>query len=470
MNPHSSRGAVLWETIPACKHAQLERQERGQFKQLQELSKTEQKEWVNNVLVLERGKGEDSRHHFYDKSFKVLGGLTDNLYVKTEILVYWMKQLGKENAVYLETMTGLKFDKNCSEVKQSDALSYIEKRLRETDAVDSGVVVYFQQHVPRTHDHAQQRLLKVISFLDSGNFPRWVGGNIVGPEHDDRGSLDLLVTPKISAHLSACKSCRWSVHAGELRCKNWNVLDAIEKFNASRIGHGLNWLDDGNIMEETLKRVRTRDILIETNLVSNKALDILGAKEHPLLRFLQHHISTCLCTDDSAMWGSTLTDEYMLAATLIPSEKLFDAFFQMGFDSLKYSFAPEDEKHILLDQYQNRINEFSQSCLGNLNETSAEDCYQTPNSISKFACAEWEGLCPNKQMQPNIWDMIWCALYVRGLGRGFLRPDRLFDMSLFYFYVMYRIFGWNFIWDSLVRHAILITFVISSVAYLLGGR
>ena len=30
--------------------------------------------------------------------------------------------------------------------------------------------------------------------LSSGAYPRWVGANIVGPEQDDRGCLDLLAS------------------------------------------------------------------------------------------------------------------------------------------------------------------------------------------------------------------------------------------------------------------------------------
>lgn len=390
INSNSRGDAVLWETIPECALAKLKQREQNQFKLLQALSKADQLNWVKQVRVL--GK-KDARAHFYDTSFRVLGGLTDNLYVKTEILVYWMKQLGLENAVYLETMAGLNFEERCVHVKKLDALGYIENRLQQADVNSSQVEVYFQEHVPRTHENAQQRLLDVISDLDSGSYPLWVGGNIVGPEQDDRGSLDLLVSETVSAELSKCQSCRWSVHAGELRCKNRNVLDAIEKFNASRIGHGLNWFDDGPIMADTLASLRARDILIETNLISNKVLDILkDFQDHPLPRLLEHNISTCLSTDDSAMWGSTLTDEYMMAADLLPKDLLFDAFIQMGFNSLKHSFAPEHVKDRLLRLYSERLDEFRMSCLTGRPQ-NPETCLRTPGKKSAFACAHWPDLC-----------------------------------------------------------------------------
>ena len=299
--------------------------------------------------------------------------------------------MGNENARYVETMTSLKFQERCEEVDQLWAQDYIEHRLQQADVRHSQVTVYFQQYVPRTHPLAQERLQNVISFLGSGHFPRWVGGNIVGPEHDDRGCLDLLDSRNISSQLSECKRCRWSVHAGELRCKNRNVLEAIKKFNASRIGHGINWFDDGQIMAETLRGLRARDILIESKLISNKALAILKrSQDHPLPRFLEENIATCLSSDDSAMWGSTLTDEYMLAADLLPEESLLPAFIQMGLNSLNYAFAPEHIKKNLVRQYWERAEQFYASCLTANPEKS---CFETRQPMSVFACTQWPDLC-----------------------------------------------------------------------------
>ena len=405
----NGQSAVLWETIPACEYREKPKAERKQFKRLDKLSKDDQEKWVEAVRVLGKAK---PRAQFYEQSFKVLGGLTDNLYVKTEILVYWIKQLGSENAVYLETMTGLNFVEStrdgCKTVDKNDAWQHIRQRLEQPDVTSSQVQVYFQHHVPRTHK-AKLRLEKTISFLNSGYFPKWVGGNLVGPEHDDRGALDVLLDEHISAELSTCERCRWSVHAGELRSKNRNVLDAIEKFNASRIGHGLNWFDDGAIMKDTLASLRKRDILIETNLISNKVLEILEYfQDHPLKKLLKLNIPTCLSTDDSAMWGSTLTDEYMLAAELLPKESLFRHFRQMGLNSLKYSFAPENVKKRQIQAYKNRLEQFERDWL-DLKEFPAKDM-RTPHQVSTFACTQWPVLCPSKRV-----DFEWCAKNFRGL-------------------------------------------------------
>ena len=152
----SGSSAILWETLAECSLSVLSPVERRQFRPLEGLSPEERRTWVDAVSVL--GK-KQPRDYLYSKSFRVLGELTDNLQVKTEMLVSWMKQLGSENAVYLETMLSLKFFRFCEEVDTSMAHNYIEWRLQQDDVLQTGVEVYFQHYVPRTHHASQQRPL-----------------------------------------------------------------------------------------------------------------------------------------------------------------------------------------------------------------------------------------------------------------------------------------------------------------------
>ena len=193
-----------------------------------------------------------------------------------------------------------------------------------------------------------------------------------------------------------CKACNWAVHAGELRCPNRNVLEAIHKLHARRIGHGINWLDEGEIMVETLGALLHHNILIETNLISNKALGILkDFRSHPLPDFLARGVSTCLSTDDSAILRSTLTDEYMLASTLLPEDDLLNKFITMGYNSLKHSFAPEQVKHSLLQRYMENVQQF-RGLVACLVDGSCPGKLPTLR-VSVFACHEWPLLCAESE-------------------------------------------------------------------------
>lgn len=297
--------SILWQTIAECTLIKLPQHEQIEFKALHNLKPEEKAKWLEAVLVA--GK-RNPRGYFYSSSFSVLGELSDNIYIRMEVLVKYMRQLQDERALYLETMNGLKYRTRCSQLSEDDAVVYIEKRLSQADAMATGVQTYFQFYVPRTHPDAHARIRDVVKRLESNQFsPRWVAGNIVGPEQNDRGCLDLLISRQIEHILGSCLNCKWSVHAGELRCANRNVLEALTMFNATRIGHGLNWLTwsvgaSQNITNQTLEYLLTRGVLIETNLISNFELGILSNfSEHPLPQLLRLRIPTCLNTDDSAM-------------------------------------------------------------------------------------------------------------------------------------------------------------------------
>ena len=162
--------------------------------------------------------------------------------------------------------------------------------------------------------------------------------------------------------------------------------------NASRIGHGLNWLGLEPDLNKTLQELQQRHILIETNLVSNKVLHTVPSwKDHPLRQFLQFKIPTCLCSDDPGIFGSTLTDEYMLASELLHRDSMLEVFIKMGMDSLKHAFVPTTVRQDLIQRYKENVHRFKQllSCL------SMGSCQEKLASIqaSYFACHQWPTLC-----------------------------------------------------------------------------
>jgi len=100
-----------------------------------------------------------------------------------------------------------------------------------------------------------------------------------------------------------------SIHAGEAGGVE-NIYQAVEQFHAARIGHGIRAADDEALME-MLKR---RNILLEICLTSNLQTGVVASlKNHPVRKLMEFGVPVSLNTDDPAISGVTLTDEYIKA-------------------------------------------------------------------------------------------------------------------------------------------------------------
>lgn len=110
-------------------------------------------------------------------------------------------------------------------------------------------------------------------------------------------------------------------HAGETGGAEV-VAQAVDLLAATRICHGLNAVSDPLL----LQRLKEADICLDISVTSNDLLGIVPADEHPLPRLLEAGVPVTLNADDPGMFGTTLTDEYLLAHERlgIPIEKLVE--------------------------------------------------------------------------------------------------------------------------------------------------
>ncbi len=100
-----------------------------------------------------------------------------------------------------------------------------------------------------------------------------------------------------------------SVHAGE-----WGdgaqITYAIEELGASRIGHGVQVLQDAKLVEQA----RKAGVCFEVSLTSNARTGaVSGIGDHPLPEMLQAGLQVVLTTDDPGIFETTLSAEYALA-------------------------------------------------------------------------------------------------------------------------------------------------------------
>jgi adenosine deaminase len=133
-------------------------------------------------------------------------------------------------------------------------------------------------------------------------------------------------------------------HAGEA-CGPESVRKAVELLGAERIGHGLTAARDPAV----LALLRDRRIPLEVCLTSNVATGVLARLEdHPLPQFLQAGLVVTLNTDDPAMFGTNLLDEYRLAVKTFGLSR--EQILHLCQNAIGAAFLSEEEKLDLLSQ------------------------------------------------------------------------------------------------------------------------
>jgi adenosine deaminase len=131
-------------------------------------------------------------------------------------------------------------------------------------------------------------------------------------------------------------------HAGEA-CGPESVRKAVEMLGAERIGHGLTAARDTGV----LALLRDRRIPLEVCPTSNVATGVLvRLEDHPLPRFLEAGVVVTLNTDDPAMFGTNLEQEYLLASKTFALSR--EQVLGLCRNAVRAAFLPEPDKLALL--------------------------------------------------------------------------------------------------------------------------
>jgi aminodeoxyfutalosine deaminase len=131
-------------------------------------------------------------------------------------------------------------------------------------------------------------------------------------------------------------------HAGEA-CGPESVRQAVEALGAERIGHGLTAARDPAV----LALLHDLRVPLEVCLTSNVATGALGRiEDHPLPQFLDAGLVVTLNTDDPAMFGTDLVNEYLLAARTFHLTR--EQILRLAQNAVRAAFLSEEEKLSLL--------------------------------------------------------------------------------------------------------------------------
>ena len=146
---------------------------------------------------------------------------------------------------------------------------------------------------------------------------------------------------------------RVTIHAGEWAGAE-NVRQAIEDFEAQRVGHGVRVMEDPNIVSLARERGTVFEVCITSNYQSGVVSDL---DEHPYPRMIDAGLNVTLNTDDPSISQIVLSNEYRLANEQIgiPLKKIRDQVFSAA----QAAFIPQAERDELLNylraEYQKKI-------------------------------------------------------------------------------------------------------------------
>ena len=133
-----------------------------------------------------------------------------------------------------------------------------------------------------------------------------------------------------------------TVHAGEARDAQ-SVWQAIQELGATRIGHGVKAIEDPQLMDY----LRDNRIGIESCLTSNILTSTVAElHNHPLKQFLQHGVLATINTDDPAVQGIDLDNEYNHAAAIAGLDN--NLIHQAQANAVEIAFLSDSEKAALL--------------------------------------------------------------------------------------------------------------------------
>jgi len=141
-----------------------------------------------------------------------------------------------------------------------------------------------------------------------------------------------------------------TIHAGEWGGAS-NVREALEVFNADRIGHGVRVVEDPS----AVALARERGVAFEVCVTSNYQTGVAPSlHNHPLMKMLQDGLCITLGTDDPSISQITLSDEYQRACEELEMPRL--TLKERILAAARAGFLPEAERDKLVEELKKELN------------------------------------------------------------------------------------------------------------------
>jgi aminodeoxyfutalosine deaminase len=138
-------------------------------------------------------------------------------------------------------------------------------------------------------------------------------------------------------------------HAGETTGPE-TIWDALRELGAERIGHGIAAAEDPRLMAHLAEHAIPLEICPTSNVRTRAIAEI---EEHPLARLVAAGIPVSINSDDPPMFGTTLEEEYAVAARLLGLDA--DGVAGLARSAVSASFLPASGKTALLAEIDDYV-------------------------------------------------------------------------------------------------------------------
>jgi adenosine deaminase/aminodeoxyfutalosine deaminase len=139
---------------------------------------------------------------------------------------------------------------------------------------------------------------------------------------------------------------RLAGHAGEAAGPE-SVWDALRIWGVERVGHGLTAAGDPRLV----RHLAAEQIPLDVSVTSNVRTGCLReAGLHPVRRYFDEGLLVTLNSDDPALFGTDLNQEYLLAHRMLGFS--FEELTRLAENSFRAAFLPPEEKASFLDSFR----------------------------------------------------------------------------------------------------------------------
>ncbi len=127
-------------------------------------------------------------------------------------------------------------------------------------------------------------------------------------------------------------------HAGETTGAQ-TVWDAIDLLGAERIGHGVSAAQDPRLLAHLAEHRIPLEVCLTSNLATHA---VASLEDHPLPVFVAAGVPVTINSDDPPMFGTSLNQEYEVAARLLDLDQA--GLADLARSAVDASFADPDVK------------------------------------------------------------------------------------------------------------------------------
>ena len=207
------------------------------------------------------------------------------------------------------------------------------------------VAVKFQYFVKREAPLNDVFAQALAGFVAASRSNMIVGVNLVQAEDGFYSLHDYHAHMEIFNFLhTAFPKVHISLHAGELEPQavtladlRFHIRDAMFTGHAERIGHGVDIAYENHSLD-LINYMAKKQVPVEINLTSNRAILNISGKKHPLNYYITHRVPVVLSTDDEGILRTNLTRQYVDA---VENHHLSYATIKaINRNALTYSFLP----------------------------------------------------------------------------------------------------------------------------------